>query len=87
VRPARLLSEPASLEAELDAQGALKGARLLGRRRKVVAMVGPERLTGGWWERAAFGRDYYRVFFEGLGPAWVFKNLDDGRYYLQGLFD
>ena len=86
-RPSRLFASPACLDAEVDATGTLKGARLLGRRRKVVAMAGPERLSGGWWERSPFGRDYYRVFFEGLGPAWVFRNLEDGRFYLQGLFD
>mgnify|MGYP006216214101 CR=1 FL=1 len=34
-----------------------------------------------------YSRDYYRVHFEGLGPAWVFRDGKDGRFYLQGLFD
>ena len=42
--------------------------------------------VGDWWE-AAYARDYYRVHFEGLGPAWVFRDERDGRFYLHGMFD
>lgn len=86
-RPARLFSRPAALDAEVDATGALIGARLLGRRRKVTAVAGPERLCGEWWEEDAFSRDYYRVHFDGIGAGWVFRDGRDGAFYLQGLFD
>lgn len=86
-RPARLFSSPAALDAEVGHSGELRGARLLGKRRKVIAVDGPERLCGGWWEGTPFDRDYFRVHFEGVGPVWVFRDLKDGRFYLQGLFD
>ncbi|GHG76911.1 DNA polymerase Y family protein [Comamonas sp. JC664] len=86
-RPSRLLAEPACLDAEVAASGRLLAARMGGRRHRVTALAGPERLGGEWWSEAPFQRDYYRVHFEGLGPAWVFRDGRDGRFYLQGLFD
>ena len=67
--------------------GEMLSARLLGKRRKATAVAGPERLCGDWWNESPYGRDYYRVHFEGLGPVWVFRDARDGRFYLQGMFD
>ena len=86
-RPSRLLEHPATLDAEVAESGELLSAWLLGKRRRVMAMAGPERLGGEWWAQDPYSRDYYRVHFEGLGPAWVFRDARDGRFYLQGLFD
>ena len=87
-RPVRLLpGEGEPLEVELDALGALRSARVHGRRRMVLAVAGPERLGGHWWSESPFQRDYYRVHFEGLGPAWVYRRAGGGGFYLHGLFD
>jgi protein ImuB len=86
-RPSRLLEQPATLDAEVAESGELLAAWLLGKRRRVTSMAGPERLSGEWWAADPYSRDYYRVHFEGLGPAWVFRDAKDGRFYLQGLFD
>jgi protein ImuB len=86
-RPVRLFPEPAFLPVDLGPAGELRGARLLGRRRAVLGLAGPERIGGQWWTRTPFARDYYRVHFEGLGPAWVFRDARDGRFYLHGFFD
>ncbi|QSQ25811.1 DNA polymerase Y family protein [Pyxidicoccus parkwayensis] len=86
-RPSRLLASPACLDAEVAESGRLVAARLGGKRHRVTAVAGPERLSGEWWSDAPYERDYYRVHFEGLGPAWVFRDGRDGRFYLQGLFD
>jgi protein ImuB len=85
-RPARFFDRPASLDAEIGSAGEIVSARLLGRRRKVEACAGPERLCGEWWE-ATYARDYYRVHFEGLGQVWLYRDERDGRFYLQGMFD
>ncbi len=86
-RPARLFPEPTPLEAQLTAAGALGWLTLLGRRRRVEATWGPERLAGEWWAEQGFARDYYRVLLEGVGELWVFRDGRDGRFYAQGLFD
>ncbi len=86
-RPVRCLPSPATLDAELGEQGELVAARLLGKRRKATAVAGPERLSGEWWSEDPFARDYYRVYFEGFGPAWIYRDSRDGRFYLHGLFD
>ncbi len=86
-RPARLLRAPAALPAELTAEGALLSLNLLGRKRRVTAMFGPERLAGEWWTEQPYARDYYRVVLEGVGPLWVFRDGRDGRFYAQGVFD
>ena len=87
-RPVRLLSgEGEPMEVELDALGALRSARVLGKRRRVLAVAGPERLGGQWWTETPFQRDYYRVHLEGLGPAWVYRRAGEGEFYLHGLFD
>lgn len=86
-RPPRLFPKPCSLEAEVGPSGQIRAARLLGKRRRATAVAGPERLCGEWWEGEAYRRDYYRVHFEGLGPVWIFRDAEDGRFYLQGMFD
>ena len=86
-RPSRLLERPASLAVDLDQEGDLRSARLLGKHRKVLAVSGPERVCGEWWADASYNRDYYRVYFEGFGPAWIFRDHRDGQFYLQGMFD
>jgi protein ImuB len=86
-RPVRLFPEPAKLPVDLGPLGELRAARLLGRRRAVLGLAGPERIGGQWWTSKPFARDYYRVHFEGLGPAWVFRDARDGHFYLHGFFD
>ena len=86
-RPSRLVPRPTPLDAELGPEGELRSARLQGARRRVVALTGPERLSGEWWAPEPYSRDYYRLHLEGLGPVWVFRDAQDGRFYLQGFFD
>lgn len=86
-RPPRLFGEPSRLEAVLTPAGALEHVVLAGRRRKVELLVGPERLTGGWWSPEPFTRDYYRLHLEGVGQLWVYRDGRDGAFYAQGVFD
>jgi protein ImuB len=86
-RPPRLFKTPAHLEVEFSAEGKLIAMNVAGRRRAVQALWGPERLTGGWWTRDVFARDYYRVELEGVGQLWVFRDGRDGEFYAQGVFD
>lgn len=86
-RPSRLLDPAVPLSVELDREGDLRSARVLGKQRKVLALSAPERACGEWWTEARYDRDYYRVYFDGFGPAWIFRDARDGRFYLQGMFD
>lgn len=86
-RPPRLFKEPSRLNAELSAEGAIVTVTLAGRRRKVEALTGPERLVGSWWSPDPFSRDYYRLQLEGVGQLWVFRDGTDGAFYAQGVFD
>jgi protein ImuB len=86
-RPPRLLREPTRLHSELADDGRLVSLVVAGRRRRVEALVGPERLEGAWWTPEPFARDYYRVQVEGVGQLWVFRDGRDGAFYAQGVFD
>lgn len=86
-RPLRLFATPAQLEVDLLESGQVASARISGKRRRALAVAGPERLCGDWWEAESFARDYFRVHFEGMGPVWIFKDERDGKFYLQGMFD
>ncbi len=86
-RPPRLFREPSALHVDVAADGAMRWVTLLGRRRRVESLAGPERLTGGWWASEPFARDYYRVHVEGVGALWVFRDGRDGGFYIQGMFD
>jgi protein ImuB len=49
-------------------------------------LSGPERIENGWWDRADAARDYYIALAEDGARLWVFRNLSDGGWYLQGLW-
>lgn len=85
-RPSRLFREPSRVRAELDSAGSLAWVNVGGRRRRVEAVWGPERLVGAWWE-ASYARDYYRVQLDGLGTLWLFRDGRDGEFFVQGVFD
>ncbi len=84
-RPTRLLDPPRPVVATGEG-GRLTALRVDGVARAVLALSGPERLSGEWWS-APFDRDYYRIRLEGLGEAWVYRDGRDGRLWLHGLFD
>jgi protein ImuB len=47
---------------------------------------GPERIEGGWWDGDDVTRDYYMVRGADGERLWVFQDLHDGHWYLQGLW-
>ncbi len=46
----------------------------------------PERIETGWWDGAPARRDYHRVRL-GSRSAWVYRDLDSGRWHLHGLWE
>lgn len=53
----------------------------------VVRHWGPERIETGWWRGKSIRRDYYRVETDGGSRFWVFRQLDDGQWFLHGCFE
>jgi protein ImuB len=47
---------------------------------------GPERIESGWWDGAEVLRDYYVARAADGTRQWVFRDLTDGAWYLQGLW-
>ena len=70
-RPLWLLSQPQRLGSTL------KGIKLTSE---------TERIEGGWWDGFDIRRDYYRARDHNGRRLWLFRNLQDGEWYLQGLF-
>jgi protein ImuB len=56
---------------------------------RIVRAVGPERIETGWWRGRPVParRDYYRVETDAGRRFWLFRRLDDGRWFLHGWFD
>ena len=51
-----------------------------------AARAGPFRLSESWWEQAV-ERDYYQLVDNAGALLLVFRDLRDGCWYLQGVFD
>jgi protein ImuB len=63
----------------------VRGANLGGR---VVACAGPWRRDGEWWrEELGFARDYYELALDDGGVYRVFRDLNSGRWYVDGVYD
>ena len=49
-------------------------------------LSGPERIESGWWDGGDATRDYYVAGAEDGARLWVFHDLAEGGWYLQGLW-
>ena len=81
-RPLRLLTAPAPLAAGLPSQ-----FRFSGRLHQVAQTWGPERIETGWWRGQAAARDYYRIETTTGRRFWIFRRLQDDRWFLHGVFE
>jgi protein ImuB len=81
-RPVRLLTTPLRLAAGLGAQFCFAGHC-----HQVAQAWGPERIETGWWRGQAVGRDYYRVETTAGYRFWIFRRLEDGLWFLHGVFE
>jgi len=84
-RPLWLYSPPRPLAVVAVAPaGAPQSFELAGRRQEVVYQWGPERIETGWWRGKSVRRDYWRVQTATGQRFWLFRQLQDGRWYLHG---
>ncbi len=87
-RPVRLLQYPRLLHAVV-LQPEVPPLRFSadGREHRVLCAWGPERIETGWWRGRKVRRDYYRVETTAGLHYWLFRRLDDGKWFLHGSFD
>jgi protein ImuB len=57
---------------------------LAGINRRIVHAVGPERITGQWWQAPARTRDYFDVEDSTGRRFWIFRVIENSRWFLQG---
>ncbi len=100
-RPLRLFSRPLALRAVPamrvhvdDSQfhdealcARLACVHFEGEKHRLVGSWGPERIETGWWRGRQIARDYYRVETAAGRRLWLFRRLDDGRWFAHGAFD
>lgn len=90
-RPSRLLKRPLKLSLVGDWIIADDRKMPVDGRWQTLEWVGPERISGEWWERinanaSDFDRDYYRVTSLNGEQLWVYQNAQN-EFYLHGYFD
>jgi protein ImuB len=91
-RPERAwrLVRPEQATAAAGAQAAARPCTLLESPRRIeppaLLLSGPERIESGWWDGADASRDYYVARAEDGARLWVFQDLAEDAWYLQGLW-
>lgn len=83
-RPPLLLSPPQAVDVRVDQDGAPRMVAVDGRPVDVVGRLGPEQLSGEWWEQS-FDRAYWRVLLRDGRRAWLYQ--EDERWALHGWWD
>jgi protein ImuB len=54
---------------------------------RVVHRAGPWRLYGEWWGESRFARDYFDVELSDGGLYRLYRNLEDGGGFVDGIYD
>ncbi len=81
-QPAAVAAAAQAPRAPLHAAASARGASS----RPPRLLSGPERIESGWWDGADATRDYYVAHAEDGARLWVFQDLAQGGWYLQGLW-
>jgi len=88
LRPSRLLRQPIGLAViSIAPDGPPVRFRFGGHLHRVAHSWGPERIETGWWRGRTVKRDYYRVQTTDGRCYWLFRRLEDGKWFLHGLFE
>jgi protein ImuB len=73
-----------------DTQSPARPCTLLHNPRRIeppqTLLSGPERIESGWWDGGDATRDYYVARAADGARWWVFQDLAEGGWYLQGLW-
>jgi len=87
LRPLRMLDPPEPVDVigiALDGPPAM--FRYRRKQYRVARYFGPERIETGWWRGPSSRRDYYRVETEAGYRMWLFRRLQDKKWFLHGEF-
>lgn len=86
-RPLNLISPPQQIEVLAVAPDG-PPVRFTWRRHTFAVQRhwGPERIETGWWRGRSVQRDYYRVETARGQRYWLFRRLDNSRWFLHGVF-
>jgi protein ImuB len=88
LRPFQLKTEPLALEIlSVVPAGPPMQFNLHGTQHRVAHAWGPERIQTGWWRGQYIQRDYYRVETMAGIRFWLFRRLQDQKWFLHGVFD
>jgi protein ImuB len=60
--------------------------RLRGEDYRITRTWGPERIETSWWRGHMVRRDYYRVETRDGQWFWLYRRLQDGKWFLHGRF-
>ena len=55
-------------------------------KQRIDLLQGPERIEAGWWDGNDVRRDYFKARTGDGSRLWVFRDLNNGQWYLHGLF-
>jgi protein ImuB len=87
-RPLRLVRQPVPVAATfLLPDGPPVRFLLRGQEHRIAHAWGPERIETAWWRGPMIARDYYRVETAAGQRYWLFRRLDDGRWFVHGAFE
>ena len=86
LRPLQLLEDPQPLQVYWSPEDRFERIQWGSHDEKIREAQGPERIDTGWWKETPARRDYYIVETERGARYWIFRRLNDDRWFLQGLF-
>jgi protein ImuB len=87
-RPLRLFRSPRPLAAmSLVPEGPPLRFPFRGQEHRIARAWGPERIETGWWRGRSIARDYYRIETTTGRRYWLFRELDNGQWFLHGIFE
>lgn len=86
-RPTVLFDHPIAAEVvALTPDGPVHRVKWRGGDEPVTVCLGPERIAPEWWRRAHATRDYFAVRTESGRWLWVARGLENGRWYVHGVW-
>jgi protein ImuB len=87
-RPLALYSPPLELDTlAVVPDGPPIRFHYAGQLHQVTRHWGPERIETAWWRGRSARRDYYRVETTCGSRFWLFRRLQDGVWFLHGVFE